>query len=234
MIIHFLENITMDLPVLLDAEESLHCIKVLRKKNGDIINVTDGKGYLYKAEIINDNHKRCELKIVEKIIQQSQRKYYLNIAIAPTKNMERFEWFIEKAVEIGIDEITPILTEHSERKVLKMERIEKIIVATIKQAQVYHLPKINGLQKFDEFIRNNTSRHKFIAHCEDSTNKHELRKICSNIENATILIGPEGDFSHDEISRAVKNDFLEVSLSANRLRTETAAIVACNIFAVNN
>ena len=210
--------------IILSAEESKHATKVLRKKEGDILNFTDGKGIFYTAEITVADARKCRLKIVSTEQKAKQHNYHLHIAIAPTKNMDRFEWFLEKATEIGIDEITPIICSRSERKVIKTERGNRILLSAMKQSLKYHLPKLNEAISLTDFLKSNVDGAKYIAHCEKS-DKLELRK--ENAEEKTlILIGPEGDFSSTEIEMALKNQFKAVSLGTSRLRTETAGIVA--------
>lgn len=215
-----------------DKEESKHIIKVLRKKEGDVIYITDGKGRLFHSEILIASEKKCEVKIINH--QNFEPKSYkLHIAIAPTKMNDRMEWFLEKATEIGIDEISPIICDHSERKQFKIDRAEKIIQAAMKQSHQFYLPKINEAISFSEFIKKETSYSKYIAHCEK--NKKELLKNCvDQNQDILILIGPEGDFSLKEISLALKNNFIGVSLGNTRLRTETAAVVACHTVALIN
>ena len=210
--------------IILSAEESKHATKVLRKKEGDILNFTDGKGNFYKAEITFADTRKCRLKIVSSEQKEKQHNYHLHIAIAPTKNMDRFEWFLEKATEIGIDEITPIICSRSERKIIKTERCNKILLSAMKQSLKFHLPKLNEAISLIDFLKNNMDGAKYIAHCEKS-NKLELKN--EKLEEKTlILIGPEGDFSATEIEMTLKNNFKAVSLGTSRLRTETAGIVA--------
>ena len=210
--------------IILSAEESKHATKVLRKKEGDILNFTDGKGGFYKAEITVADSRKCRLQIVSSEQKEKQHNYYLHIAIAPTKNMDRFEWFLEKATEIGIDEITPIICEHSERKIIKKERCNRILLSAMKQSLKFYLPKLNEAITLKDFLKQDFEGNKYIAHCEEG-NKTELR--VENIEPRTlILIGPEGDFSTSEIEIALQNQFKAVSLGTSRLRTETAGIVA--------
>ncbi|OFX82342.1 MAG: 16S rRNA (uracil(1498)-N(3))-methyltransferase [Bacteroidetes bacterium GWF2_33_16] len=211
----------------LDETESKHCTRVLRLTNKDIVHLIDGKGGFHKAEIIDPNPKRCTVQIIESIKDVGKRNHYLHIAIAPTKNMDRFEWFIEKATEIGIDEITPLLCEHSERKVIKTDRLEKIIIAAMKQSKKAYKPQINGMTEIRQFLSQNFNGDKFIAHCEDYQ-KNQLKTIYNKGNNALILIGPEGDFSPEEIQLSKDNAFIEISLGDSRLRTETAGIVACH------
>ena len=212
----------------LSKEESKHCIQVLRKKIGDIIYLVDGKGGFYKAILIGDNPKSCHLKIDNVERNYGKSDLHIHIAIAPTKMNERFEWFLEKSTEIGINEITPILCEHSERKILKLERMNKILVAAMKQSNQAYLPKLNSAVSFDSFVNNNTVEERYIAHCIENHKKKQLNEVIKKGTNTLVLIGPEGDFSQKEIDYALKHGFSAVSLGKNRLRTETAAIVSCH------
>jgi len=222
MQLFYLENLENE--IILSAEESKHATKVLRKKEGDILNFTDGKGAFYKAEITVADSRKCRLKVVNTEQKEKQHNYHLHIAIAPTKNMDRFEWFLEKATEIGIDEITPIICSRSERKVIKTERCNRILLSAMKQSLKFHLPKLNEAISFNDFLKKDFQCNKYIAHCEQG-NKTELGK--ENTEQSTlVLIGPEGDFSASEIEIAIKNQFKAVSLGTSRLRTETAGLVA--------
>ncbi|HBK83647.1 MAG TPA: 16S rRNA (uracil(1498)-N(3))-methyltransferase [Flavobacterium sp.] len=215
-----------------DKEESKHIIKVLRKKVGDFIYITDGKGNLFYSEISVESEKKCEVKIL-KIENSEAKKYHLHIAIAPTKMNDRMEWFIEKATEIGINEITPIICERSERKFYKTDRAEKIIQAALKQSQQFYIPKINEMISFNDFIKKEINAKKFIAHCVEDK-KELFKNSISKSQNILILIGPEGDFSVKEIDLALKNNFIAVSLGNTRLRTETAGVVACHSVAFIN
>ncbi|MEW5675312.1 16S rRNA (uracil(1498)-N(3))-methyltransferase [Flavobacterium enshiense] len=215
-----------------DKEESKHIVKVLRKKEGDILHVTNGLGYLFSTEIILASDKKCTVKIVETKIQQPT-DFYLHLAVAPTKMNDRFEWFLEKATEIGIHEITPIICEHSERKVIKTERFDKIIQSAMKQSLQYFLPKLNEPISFKEFVAKKHEGNLFIAHCEE-THKTLLKEAVKPKEKYTLLIGPEGDFSEKEIKTALENKYIPVSLGNTRLRTETAAVVACHSIVFSN
>ena len=212
--------------IILSAEESKHATKVLRKKEGDILNFTDGKGAFYKAEIIVADSRKCRLKVVSTEQKEKQHNYHLHIAIAPTKNMDRFEWFLEKATEIGIDEITPIICSHSERKKIKTERCNRILLSAMKQSLKFHVPKLNEAMSLSDFIKQDYEGTKYIAHCEDGEKK-ELKRV-NKTEKTIILIGPEGDFSPKEIELALQNQFKAVSLGTSRLRTETAGIIAAH------
>lgn len=210
--------------IILSAEESKHATKVLRKKEGDILNFTDGKGNLYKAEITIADTRKCRLTILSSEQKEKQHNYHLHIAIAPTKHMDRFEWFLEKATEIGIDEITPIICSRSERKIIKKERGSRILLSAMKQSLKYHLPKLNEAVSLTNFLKKKIDGKKYIAHCENGEKK-DLKTI-NKTEKTIILIGPEGDFSPKEIELALENQFKAVNLATNRLRTETAGIIA--------
>lgn len=216
-----------------DKLESKHIIRVLRKRENDILNITDGKGNLYDAKISLANDKHCIADIIAVHKQPKTWSYYLHIAIAPTKNNDRFEWFLEKATEIGIDEITPILCQNSERKVVKLERLEKIVVSAMKQSLQCVLPQLNPPTSFSDFLNQNHSGTLCIAHCEDSK-KTLLKHAVQTSNKTTILIGPEGDFSVAEITKALDKGFHPVSLGENRLRTETAGLSAVHTLAIVN
>jgi 16S rRNA (uracil1498-N3)-methyltransferase len=209
-----------------DKEESKHIIKVLRKKDSDILHVTNGLGLLFKTEITLASDNKCTVQIIA-IEKTEAPKYKLHLAVAPTKMNDRFEWFLEKATEIGIHEITPIVCDRSERKVINLERFEKIILSAMKQCNQVYLPKLNPAISLKEFIKKENTGLKLIAHCEE-TNKKSLKTTLAPNTDYTILIGPEGDFSNKEIELALENNYSPVSLGDTRLRTETAAIVACH------
>ncbi len=215
-----------------DKEESKHIIKVLRKKEGDILFVTNGLGYLFQTEITIASDNKCTVKI-NSFEQQEKPRFNLHLAVAPTKMNERYEWFLEKATEIGIQEITPIICEHSERKVIKTDRFQKILESAMKQSLHYYLPKLNEPISFKDFIKKENKGQKFIAHCEE-TDKKSLKNELKTNEDITILIGPEGDFSVKEIQLALEQNYIPVSLGQTRLRTETAAIVACHSVVFGN
>ncbi|GGI57343.1 16S rRNA (uracil(1498)-N(3))-methyltransferase [Winogradskyella haliclonae] len=215
-----------------EKDESRHITKVLRKNIGDTLQITNGKGWLFTSELTTINQKYCSAKIISKK-HLEKRDYKLHVAVAPTKMNDRFEWFLEKATEIGIDSITPILCDHSERKVIKTERFEKIIQSAMKQSLQFYLPELRPLIPFKAFIKQDISGQRFIAHCEDSERKSLKSEIKPN-SDITILIGPEGDFSTKEIETAIAVGFAPVMLGETRLRTETAAIVACHSVAYAN
>lgn len=217
----------------LPHDEALHCVKVLRMKEGDEILITDGKGSFYEATIANAHQKHCIVNITKTITAPNPWKFYLQVAFAPTKNMDRIEWFTEKATEIGIDHLTPLSCRYSERKELKLPRIEKILVSAIKQSQKATVPQLDEMIDFDKFISQKFDGQKFIAHCYDSP-KEAFKTIYKKGENVLILIGPEGDFSEQEVEKAVKHGFIPISLGNSRLRTETAALVACHTIHILN
>jgi 16S rRNA (uracil1498-N3)-methyltransferase len=215
-----------------DKEESKHIVKVLRKKDTDILHVTNGLGFLFVTEIILASDTKCTVNIIS-FIKSETPNYNLHLVVAPTKLNDRFEWFLEKATEIGVSEITPIICEHSERKFIKTDRFDKIIQTAMKQSNQVFLPKLNDPITFKEFISRSFSGQKLIAHCEETSRK-TIKNIVKPNENVTLLIGPEGDFSSKEIQLATENNFIPVSLGNTRLRTETAAIVACHSVAFLN
>lgn len=216
----------------LDPEESKHCTKVLRKKSGDLIDITDGKGFFYKASIIDPDPTKCTFHI-EQTTPEPSRNFHLHIAISPTKNPDRTEWFVEKAIEIGIDEITFVDCEHTERARIKPERIIKIAVSAMKQSLKASFPAIHELTPFDEFLTNNNSTEKFIAFVDEHNPLH-LMQVASSGKRSMILIGPEGDFSGRELSLAINAGYQKVSLGQSRLRTETAGLAACHIINLIN
>ena len=217
----------LSLLVTFSREESRHLVKVLRKKRGDQINITDGRGNLYLAEIINDSDKKCEVQVLNSEKRPDQKGYRLHVAIAPTKNNDRLEWFLEKSTEIGIDEITPILCDHSERKKLNHPRCEKVLLAAMKQSLMYFLPKLNPLQSFDTLISQVQTESKLIAQCAEA-DKNGLSDLIKEKNDILVLIGPEGDFSPREIEEAAKAGFENLDLGQTRLRTETAGVVVCS------
>ncbi len=221
---------TLQLP----EQESRHCVKVLRMKEGDKLIVTNGKGFFYNCTLLQAHQKHCLLSIDKEISQPKLWNFNLQIAFAPTKNIDRIEWFAEKATEIGTDRFTPLLCRFSERKELKTERLEKIVVSAMKQSQQAVMPIIDEMISFEKFIRQPFNGHKFIAHCYP-LRKTPLANAYRKGENALILIGPEGDFSEQEVQDAVTLGYEPVSLGENRLRTETACLVATHtIHVINN
>jgi len=213
--------------ITFDKIESKHIVRVLRKKEDDILKITNGKGYFFDVKISFANDKKCLADIIAVTEKKNPRNYYLHIAIAPTKNNDRMEWFLEKATEIGIDEITPIICKNSERRIVKLERFEKIIQSAMKQSLKFTLPKLNEPRKFSDFINQNLDGKICIAHCEKQEKKL-LKSVIDASEKVTVLIGPEGDFSSDEINKALMKKIIPITLGKSRLRTETAALVAVN------
>lgn len=214
----------------LNEEESKHCSKVLRLGVGDVVHLIDGRGGLYKAQINEANKKHVQLLVIEHQQEYGKRNHHLHIAIAPTKNIDRLEWFLEKATEIGIDEITPIICDRSERKIIKEERLEKVITSAVKQSLTAYHPQLNKAISFADFITKNKETEKFIAHCMDGA-KPYINQIVNIHQSYLILIGPEGDFTPAELNVALQNGYKPVTLGNTRLRTETAALAAC--FEVN-
>jgi 16S rRNA (uracil1498-N3)-methyltransferase len=231
MLLFYAPDIAIN-PQLPEAEAQ-HCLKVLRMQQGDTIQLTDGNGCFYRAEIAEANPKQCRLKLLEAISQKPSWKVKLEIALAPTKNLDRIEWFAEKATEIGIDAIRFLRCRFSERKEMKTERIRKILVSAMKQSEKAWLPELQEITDFQTFIRKNFDGQKFIAHCHPGE-KIPLAQAYSKNENALILIGPEGDFGEDEVAAAKAQEFIPVSLGESRLRTETAALTACQTVHVIN
>ena len=221
-----------DADIQFSKDESRHISKVLRKSVGDVLHITNGQGWLFKAELTVTNIKNCEAKIIDAELQV-KRPYELHLAVAPTKMNDRYEWFLEKATEIGIDSITPIICDNSERRIIKKDRFERILQSAVKQSLNCYFPVLNEALPFHNFIADDFSGQKFIAHCED-TDRKSLKHELHPHQSVTILIGPEGDFSKSEIKSAMANGFMPVSLGNSRLRTETAAIVACHSVAFAN
>ncbi|MBO3097954.1 16S rRNA (uracil(1498)-N(3))-methyltransferase [Gelidibacter pelagius] len=213
-------------------DESRHIVKVLRKNSGDQLQITNGKGWLFVAEITLSDIKNCVASILSRSFEPA-RNYKVHLAVAPTKMNDRYEWFLEKATEIGVDTITPIICDHSERKVIKTDRFEKILQAAMKQSLHYYLPELQESISFNDFINLPFDGQKFIAHCEESE-RVSFKNALQLHTNVLILIGPEGDFSPNEIKTAMASGFKPISLGNTRLRTETAAIIACHSVAFTN
>lgn len=215
---------TMELP----TEEAQHAVRVLRLKEGDAVTVADGLGTFHECEITVATNKHCMVRILSEHSQEPLWRGHLEIAVAPTKNMDRMEWLVEKATEIGWDKISFLDCENSERRVIKTERILKILVSAMKQSLKARLPEVEGMVSFREFISRDFKGQKFICHCYKD-DKTSLKDVLSSEEDAVVLIGPEGDFSPEEVSMAIERGFRPVSLGPSRLRTETAALVACHL-----
>ncbi len=212
----------------LNETESKHCVKVLRLKEGDTICLTNGKGSWFTAKIVDANPKKCKVQCTNKKDDVGKLNYELHIALSPTKNIDRTEWFLEKCTEIGISEFTPLLGLHSERKIVKHERLLKVITSAMKQSLKAYHPKLNQATNFTDLLALNFQGDKFIAHCNPGQKPH-LKELCKANSKCLILIGPEGDFSPEEVKLAKSNGFQEISLGTSRLRTETAGVVACTI-----
>lgn len=213
----------------LNAEESKHCVRVLRLAAGEPVVLVDGRGTRYDGVIDRAEAKGCRVRVTGKTEHYGARPFRLHLAIAPTKNIDRIEWMAEKCTEMGIDEITLLNTEHSERKAVKTERLEKVLVAAMKQSLKACLPKLNPMTDFGAFVKACDGRRKFIAHCREGE-KRRIDELYAAGEEAVILIGPEGDFSAQEVELATRCGFAAVTLGTSRLRTETAGIVACHTF----
>ncbi|WP_251620079.1 16S rRNA (uracil(1498)-N(3))-methyltransferase [Odoribacter lunatus] len=211
----------------LNPEESKHCVRVLRLQEGDEISLIDGQGGFYTGRIIRAEAKGCEVKIISRTKQYGKRPFRLHIAVAPTKNIDRTEWMLEKCTEIGTDEFTLINSAHSERKIVKEERLEKVIIAAVKQSLKAYVPRLQPMTDFKQFITSVKEEQKYIAHCHPGEKKH-LSEIYTPGTNAVILIGPEGDFSEEEVKWALEAGFVPITLGESRLRTETAGVVACH------
>lgn len=213
---------------ILPESDSQHCVKVLRMKEGDILEVIDGKGNRYTCRLLDAHHKRALVEIIEQKPVDLSWSNYITIAVAPTKHIDRMEWMVEKLTEIGVNRIVPLLCRYSERKEIKNERLEKIAISAMKQSLKATLPEISEMVTFKDFIKHDNATQKFIAYCDESIPRKLFSKEYSAHKDITLLIGPEGDFSIDEIKLALESSYEPVSLGDNRLRTETAAIVACD------
>ena len=222
-----------DQQIVFPRDESKHIVKVLRKKEGDILNVTNGKGFLFETELILITPQQCVAKVLT-VKTEAQPTYYLHLAVAPTKMNDKYEMFLEKVTEIGVQEITPVFCDHSERKVVKLERFERVLQTAMKQSLHMSIPKLNIPLNVSEFIKRPMEGEKYIAYCEEEKEKRSLKSQLKPGKKSTILIGPEGDFSSEEIQIALINGWIPVSLGNSRLRTETAAIVACHTVALAN
>jgi 16S rRNA (uracil1498-N3)-methyltransferase len=214
---------------ILDEKESKHCIRVLRMNEGTPVKLIDGKGTLYEGIIYNPDARACEIKILNMIEDFERRNYSLHIALSPLKNPERFEWFVEKSVEIGIDSITPLICKNSEKHKIKAERISNVIISAMKQSLKAKLPVLNEPVSYDDFLRKDLPGTRMIAHCNmNFGNRNKIDEVYRKGEDAVILIGPEGDFTESEILIAQKKGFKPVHLGKSRLRAETAGIAACH------
>jgi 16S rRNA (uracil1498-N3)-methyltransferase len=216
----------------LSEEEARHVVQVLRKREGDMLNFTDGNGGMYEGQISEIGKKKCVLQIKKQKQEVGKRNFRLHIAIAPTKNINRYEWFLEKATEMGIEEITPIFCAHSERTKVRIDRLEKVLMSAMKQSLQAYLPKLNEPIKLAQFLKNQSTAQKFIAHCEKDFDKNQLVDKIEKGQDILLLIGPEGDFSVKEIEAAKEAGFVPVSLGNTRLRTETAGLFGVAVCAI--
>jgi len=214
--------------VVLDEATSKHIVQVLRMQNGEQLQLTNGKGVLFTAEIIDNNRKRCTVKVLE-IVDIPHSSFHITIAISPVKNNTRFEWFLEKATEIGVTEIIPLVCTRTEKTAFKFERMKSILVSAMVQSQQCLLPVLHEPRKFNALVNSAAHQQKFIAHCIDDTKRNLSDLINEALSSKIILIGPEGDFTPDEIDQALQHHFNAVSLGNTRLRTETAGIVAATL-----
>ena len=217
----------------LDHDESGHCIKVLRHRSGDEISVIDGCGTMYRCRITSDSHKGVEAVVLESTPDWGSHPYFLHLAVCPTKNNDRYEWFAEKACEIGFDRLSPIIGDHSERRILKTARVEKILVSAAKQSLKAAVPVVDEPVSVKKFIKVNSSAEgvlKLIAYCfeDDRVPRRSIKEVLQGFDgrDVIVMIGPEGDFSHEEAEMALAAGFIPVHLGASRLRTETAALTA--------
>ncbi|MBO5716698.1 MAG: 16S rRNA (uracil(1498)-N(3))-methyltransferase [Alistipes sp.] len=219
----------------LSEEESKHCVRVLRMEVGDELHITDGKGNMHRCKVVDNNVKRCVVEVVESESEYQKMDYELTVAIAPTKIIDRFEWFLEKSTEVGISEIYPIECDHSERRQLKLDREQKVVTSAVKQSLKAYHPVLHPLTSVRDVIAMPFEGAKFIAHCNSELGEREyLGRLLKKGEKTLILIGPEGDFSPEEINFALQNGFKAISLGKERLRTETAAVVATVVTATIN
>ena len=234
MQLFYAPEITLPLYTL-SEEESKHCVRVLRMKRGDELHITDGRGNMYRCKVVDDNAKRCTVEVVHTTPNYEPLAYELVMAVAPTKNIDRYEWFLEKATEVGISEVYPLECDHSERRQIKAEREEKVITAAVKQSLKAYHPTLHDMTRFRDVVTMPFEGQKFIAHCNDDLGEREyLGKLVEKGGRSLILIGPEGDFSEEEITFALNNGFKAISLGKERLRTETAALIATVITSTIN
>jgi 16S rRNA (uracil1498-N3)-methyltransferase len=216
----------------LSPEESRHCVKVLRKRRGDEIMVTDGRGSAYRCAVEQESQSACTF-IIKEELRQAKESHHIHIAIAPTKNPDRIEWFAEKATELGVDRITLVNTEHTERTFIKKERLEKIVISAMKQSVKYWKPEVTEMIGFKDVLSASDVDQRFIAYV-DTGNPVHLKDVAIRGKRYVVMIGPEGDFSKDELSAALQHGFVKVSLGTSRLRTETAGLVACHLLTLVN
>lgn len=218
---------------VLNDEESRHCVKVLRMRPGEEVFLADGKGGWFRGELTEADPRACLVQIRETWSDYRKRPVRLHIAVAPTKQSDRLEWFLEKATECGIDEVTPVICEKSERTVLKPQRLEKILLTAMKQSLRAYLPRLNPVRRLADFLGSDFQGEKFVAHCREGE-KQGLLHACTPGKDAVVLIGPEGDFTAGELGQALARGYHPVSMGPHRLRTETAALTACIAFNLKN
>lgn len=218
----------IEINATLPESDSAHCIRVLRMKEGDTITVIDGKGYIYNCRLLDANPKRATVDILSKTFQPTFWKNNITVAVAPTKHLDRMEWLVEKLTEVGVNNIVPLLCRYSERKEIKTERLQKIAISAMKQSLKTFLPEILQMTPIAEFLRNDNSEQKFVAYCAPQIPRQLLSSLYVPNKSVTILIGPEGDFSQEEINAAIQSGYKPITLGEARLRTETAAFVACD------
>ncbi|WP_297931549.1 16S rRNA (uracil(1498)-N(3))-methyltransferase [uncultured Alistipes sp.] len=221
----------------LSEEESRHCVRVLRLAAGDTLHLTDGRGTLYRCAVEEADVRRCTVRVEERFDEWERRPYRLTLAVAPTKNADRYEWFLEKATEVGVDRVVPIETARSERRIFRPARAEKVLAAAMKQSLKAYMPRLDPLTPFERLVAEPFAGRRMIAHCDTPRSGAGKRYLAATLrpgEEAMVLIGPEGDFSPEEIDRAVAAGFEEVTLGDQRLRTETAAVAAAVMAAVAN
>lgn len=209
-----------------DEEEARHCVQVLRKREGDLVQIVDGRGGWYEAVITEAGKRSCVAAIQREVAQEKKRRPYLHLAVAPTKNIERTEWLLEKITEIGVDEITLLLCQRSERRQVRLDRLQKVLIAAMKQSLQARLPVLNDLTPVEQIVMAAQQSGRYIAYCDSQVATHELKDCLKKSTDTLVLIGPEGDFSPEEAAFALNNGFVPVSLGPTRLRTETAGFVA--------
>lgn len=217
---------------VLNEEESVHCVRVLRLGAGDRVTLADGCGGFYTASIEDPHPKHCGVTVTERLSLDPE-PLQIQIAVAPTKNPDRIEWLVEKCTEIGVTDIALLMTAHSERKSVNLERLHRIAVSAMKQSQRAWLPRIHPMTPLPAFLASCGTDQKMIAHCED-TQRQSLASVYRPVQSTTVLIGPEGDFSPEEIAQSLSMQFVPVTLGDLRLRTETAAVVACHSLVLLN
>jgi 16S rRNA (uracil1498-N3)-methyltransferase len=218
----------------LDEVESGHCIRVLRLGKGNRVNIIDGRGNLHEGIIIDPDPRCCKIRITQTTDEFEKRNYHVHVAISPLKSAERFEWFVEKCVEIGVDEITPLICRNTEKPGIKSERIRKIIISAMKQSLKAYMPELHGSTGFNYFLELKTAGNKMIAHCHGDIERFSINQVYNKGQDAVMLIGPEGDFTMGEVKWAISAGYTSIHLGPSRLRTETAGIAACHsVYLIN-